>query len=226
MRLSKTKADSAIEGFLDFMVLCDPSINRWHNKRILEDIMIGLDLDKNILNTRPDTKHLTKYLILYLAVNKGLPMYTEVVHIMLVVNTLEKGGEDMKKSIYDLILGSKFLQDYFTKIDLKRYQWEFTDKEGKKFIVTLHGSRMTVRGTFQLGTRPRLAILHDLLTAEEYLNPSLVNHVDREVCKGVHYGLHPTWAKAIWTGFDRGITVNNPEFRGSGRWLGLRTFVR
>lgn len=226
MTISTSQAQALVEGFLDFMQLCNPTFDRELNRRLLLDIVSEVDPSKNILNTRPSTHHFTKYLIMYMATMKSLPMYTDVVHMMLVVNTLETGGEAMKNEIQALIAGSPYLQSAFKKVEFKTYQWEFTDYLGEMFIVTIHGVLNTIRGTYQLGTRPRFAIMHDLMSQSDALNDRLVREVEHAVYTTMHYALHPQYSKVIWTGFAHPYLSPIKEAYGSNKWNNLEAYSR
>ena len=75
-----------------------------------------------------------------------------------------------------------------------------------------------VRGTVELGTRPHLAILDDLISDEDARSPTIRASVEDTVNKAIDYALHPKKRKTIWSGTP--FNASDPLYRAieSGAW--------
>jgi len=57
-----------------------------------------------------------------------------------------------------------------------------------------------VRGAKEMGKRPQLAVLDDLISDEDARSDTVIASVEDTVNKAVNYALHPTRSKTIWSG--------------------------
>ncbi len=75
-----------------------------------------------------------------------------------------------------------------------------------------------VRGTVELGTRPQLALLDDLLSDDDAKSPTIIKSIENTVYKAIEYALHPQKRKTIWCGTP--FNAKDPLYKAveSGAW--------
>lgn len=75
-----------------------------------------------------------------------------------------------------------------------------------------------VRGAKEMGIRPQLAILDDLISDEDARSATVIASVEDTVYKAVKYALDPTKRKIIWSGTP--FNAKDPLYKavGSGTW--------
>jgi phage terminase large subunit-like protein len=75
-----------------------------------------------------------------------------------------------------------------------------------------------VRGAKELGTRPQLAVLDDLISDEDARSETVISAVEDTVYKAVNYALHPTKNMIIWSGTP--FNAKDPLYKAveSGAW--------
>jgi phage terminase large subunit-like protein len=75
-----------------------------------------------------------------------------------------------------------------------------------------------VRGAKEMGKRPRLAVLDDLISDEDARSATVVAAVEDTVYKAVEYALHPTRNMMIWSGTP--FNAKDPLYKAveSGAW--------
>ena len=159
-----------------------------------------------------------EYLILYLAVYGKLPKFGTVSLILYVSDSIENGVKNMRKNLEFRYESSDFLQKYVPKIRLTDIRWEFENLDGKKLIVKGYGACTGVRGAKEMGTRPQMAILDDLISDEDARSPTIIASIEDTVYKAVTFALHPTKSMMIWSGTP--FNANDPLYKAveSGAW--------
>ncbi|RLC68217.1 MAG: hypothetical protein DRH97_03825 [Chloroflexi bacterium] len=186
------------------------------------DQIVDRDRDKNIANLcsrgLAKTTLLGEYLFLYLAVYGELPNFGEVSLAIYVSDSIENGVKNMRKNLEFRWEESEFLQEYIPKIRFTDIRWEFTNKAGKKFIVKGYGAKTGVRGAKELGIRPQLAILDDLISDEDARSATVISSVEDTVYKAIDYAMHPTHSLIIWSGTP--FNARDPLYKAveSGAW--------
>lgn len=75
-----------------------------------------------------------------------------------------------------------------------------------------------VRGAKELGVRPQLAVLDDLVSDEDARSATVIASIEDTVSKAVDYALHPQRRKVIWNGTP--FNQNDPLYKAieSGGW--------
>jgi len=159
-----------------------------------------------------------EYLFLYLAIHRSLPNFGEIVFALYVSDSIDNGVKKMRKNLEFRWENSEFLQQYIPEIKFTDIRWEFTNIEGKKFIVSGYGAKTGVRGTKELGTRPNLAILDDLVSDEDARSETVIASIKDTVSKAIQYALHPKKQLIIWSGTP--YNSNDPLYMAveSGAW--------
>ncbi len=75
-----------------------------------------------------------------------------------------------------------------------------------------------VRGAKEMGVRPTLAVLDDLISDEDARSATIISAVEDTVYKAVDYALHPTNKKIVWSGTP--FNAKDPLYKAveSGAW--------
>ena len=124
----------------------------------------------------------------------------------------------MRKNLEFRWENSDFLKQYVPKIHFTDIRWEFTNADGKVFIVKGYGAKTGVRGAKELGKRPQMAVLDDLISDEDARSATVIAAVEDTVYKAVDYALHPTKNIIIWSGTP--FNAKDPLYKAveSGAW--------
>ena len=133
-------------------------------------------------------------------------------------DSIDNGVKNMRKNLEFRWDNSEFLQEYIPKVKFTETRWEFTNIDGKPFIVKSYGAKTGVRGTKELGVRPNLAVLDDLVSDEDARSATVIASIEDTVYKAIDYALHPTTSKIIWSGTP--FNARDPLYKAveSGAW--------
>ncbi len=105
-------------------------------------------------------------------------------------------------------------------ITLEPSQCIAIDNESHQFIAGeyFRTHNTGVRGSKELGKRPQLALLDDLVSDEDARSPTVIASIEDTVYKAIDYALHPTKRKVIWNGTP--FNSNDPLYKAveSGAW--------
>lgn len=158
------------------------------------------------------------YLILYIAVYGEIDGFGRIELGLYVSDSIDNGVKNMRKNLEFTWENSEFLQEYIPEIRFTDIRWEFINKERKKTIFKGYGAKTRVRGTQELGKRPRLAILDDLISDEDAESPTSMEKIEDTVYKAVNFALHPNRNMVIWSGTP--FNANDPLYKAveSGAW--------
>ena len=187
--------------------------------RMLDNIASG---KKNTLNMifrgAAKTTLFAEYLILYLAVYGKLPQFGEVDLAIYVSDSIDNGVKNLRKNLEYRYDNSEFLKQLIPRTKFTDIRWEFENADGKVLIVKGYGAKTGVRGTKELGKRPQLAILDDLVSDEDARSPTVISTIEDTVYKAIDHALHPTRRKIIWNGTP--FNKNDPLYKAaeSGAW--------
>lgn len=159
-----------------------------------------------------------EYLFLYLGTYGALPGFGPISLALYVSDSIENGVKNMRKNLEFRWENSDFLQEYIPTIRFTDIRWEFTNADDKTFIVKGYGAKTGVRGAKELGTRPQLAVLDDLISDEDARSATVIAAVEDTVYKAVTYALHPRKNIIIWSGTP--FNAKDPLYKAveSGAW--------
>lgn len=159
-----------------------------------------------------------EYLFLYLATYGVLPGFGTVDLALYVSDSIENGVKNMRKNLEFRWENSDFLKEYVPTIRFTDIRWEFTNADGKIFIVKGYGAKTGVRGAKEMGKRPQLAVLDDLISDEDARSATVISAVEDTVYKAVTYALHPSRNIIIWSGTP--FNSKDPLYKAveSGAW--------
>ena len=159
-----------------------------------------------------------EYLFLYIATYGEIPGFGKVDLALYVSDSIENGVKNMRKNLEFRWDNSEFLKQYVPRIHFTDIRWEFENADGKLFIIKGYGAKTGVRGAKEMGKRPQLAILDDLISDEDARSATVIAAVEDTVYKAVNYALHPTKNMIIWSGTP--FNSKDPLYKAveSGAW--------
>jgi phage terminase large subunit-like protein len=159
-----------------------------------------------------------EYLFLYIAVYGEIPGFGRVDLALYVSDSIENGVKNMRKNLEFRWENSDFLREFVPEIRFTDIRWEFKNADGKIFIVKGYGAKTGVRGAKELGKRPQIAVLDDLISDEDARSATVIAAVEDTVYKAVDYALHPTKNLIIWSGTP--FNAKDPLYKAveSGAW--------
>jgi predicted phage terminase large subunit-like protein len=159
-----------------------------------------------------------EYLFLYLGVYGAIPGFGSIDLAIYVSDSIDNGVKNMRKNLEHRYENSDFLKQYTPKLRFTDARWEFINLDGKTFIVKGYGAKTGVRGAKELGKRPQLAILDDLISDEDARSATVIASVEDTVYKAVMYALHPKKNLIIWSGTP--FNARDPLYKAveSGAW--------
>lgn len=159
-----------------------------------------------------------EYLFLYIATYGEIPGFGRVDLALYVSDSIENGVKNMRKNLEFRWDNSDFLKEYVPKIHFTDIRWEFTNADGKGFIVKGYGAKTGVRGAKEMGKRPQIAVLDDLISDEDARSATVIAAVEDTVYKAVNYALHPSKNMIVWSGTP--FNAKDPLYKAveSGAW--------
>lgn len=146
------------------------------------------------------TTLLGEYLFLYLAVYGSIPDFGKIPLAIYVSDSIENGVKNMRKNLEYRWENSEFLQKYVPFTRFTDVRWEFRNIDGVTLVVKGYGAKTGVRGAKEMGQRPYLAVLDDLVSDEDARSATVIASIEDTVYKAIDYALHPTRRKTIWSG--------------------------
>lgn len=159
-----------------------------------------------------------EYLFLYIACYGKIPGFGRVDLALYVSDSIENGVKNMRKNLEFRWENSDFLKRYVPEIHFTDIRWAFKNADGKMFVVKGYGAKTGVRGAKEMGIRPQLAVLDDLISDEDARSATVISAVEDTVYKAVDYALHPTKNMVIWSGTP--FNAKDPLYKAveSGAW--------
>ena len=164
------------------------------------------------------TTLLGEYLFLYLGVYGKLPGFGKINLALYVSDSIENGVKNMRKNLEHRWENSEFLKQYIPFTRFTDTRWEFRNAGGNTVVIKGYGAKTGVRGTKEMGVRPQLAVLDDLVSDEDARSDTVIASIEDTVYKAVDYALHPTKSKTIWSGTP--FNAKDPLYKAveSGAW--------
>ena len=160
-----------------------------------------------------------EYLFLYIATYGEIPGFGRIDLALYVSDSIENGVKNMRKNLEFRHDNSDFLKQYIPEVHFTDIRWEFINSDKKVFIVKGYGAKTGVRGAKEMGKRPQLAVLDDLISDEDARSATVISAVEDTVYKAVNYALHPTKNMIIWSGTP--FNAKDPLYKAveSGAWV-------
>lgn len=159
-----------------------------------------------------------EYLFLYIATYGEIPGFGRIDLALYVSDSIDNGVKNMRKNLEFRWENSDFLRQYVPTTRFTDIRWEFINADGKVFIVKGYGAKTGVRGAKEMGKRPQLAVLDDLISDEDARSATVISAVEDTVYKAVTYALHPSKNMIIWSGTP--FNAKDPLYKAveSGGW--------
>ena len=215
--------------FITFIKLVNGEQGEEHKTPLVHYFMLDTLTDggKRIINLChrgiAKTTVMGEYLFLYIATYGEIPGFGKVDLALYVSDSIENGVKNMRKNLEFRWENSEFLKQYVPHTRFTDIRWEFENSDGKLFVVKGYGAKTGVRGAKEMGTRPGLAVLDDLISDEDARSATVISAVEDTVYKAVNYALHPTKNMIIWSGTP--FNAKDPLYKAveSGAW-GVNVF--
>ena len=221
-------SDFALE-FITFIKLVNGQQGEEHKTPLVHYYMLDTITEggKRVINLChrgiAKTTVMGEYLFLYIATYGEIPGFGRIDLSLYVSDSIENGVKNMRKNLEFRWDNSEFLKQYIPRIHFTDIRWEFENADGKLFIVKGYGAKTGVRGAKEMGKRPQLAVLDDLISDEDARSATVISAVEDTVYKAVTYALHPTKNMIIWSGTP--FNAKDPLYKAveSGAW-GVNVF--
>jgi predicted phage terminase large subunit-like protein len=143
---------------------------------------------------------LLEYIVLYIATFGELDGFGKVDLALYVSDTMENGVKNFRSNIEYRWESSDFLKKFVPTAKFTDSRLTFVNAENHKFILKLYGATTGVRGVKELGVRPKIAFLDDLLSDKNATSPTIMETISNIINNAVVPALHPTKQKMIWIG--------------------------
>jgi len=183
-----------------------------------------------------------EYLILFIAAFGVFPGFGSVNLMLYVTDSIENGVKNLRRNVEFRYQDSDFLQrlipnrkitvgDGAGYVDTNTYESqfsagrkftdiriEFRNHKGHTLIVKGYGAQTGVRGAKELGKRPTVAVLDDLISDQDAESATIIKTIENTVYKAVSKALHPTVQKMVWLGTP--FNARDPLYKAveSGAW--------
>ena len=216
-------SDFALE-FITFIKLVNGTEGEEHKTPLVHYFMLDTitNRGKRVINLChrgiAKTTVMGEYLFLYIATYGEIPGFGRIDLALYVSDSIENGVKNMRKNLEFRWDNSDFLKQYVPSVRFTDIRWEFINIDGKIFIVKGYGAKTGVRGAKEMGKRPQLAVLDDLISDEDARSATVISAVEDTVYKAVNYALHPTKNMIIWSGTP--FNAKDPLYKAveSGAW--------
>lgn len=184
-----------------------------------------------------------EYLILFMAAFGYMPGFGKVNLMLYVTDSIENGVKNLRRNVEFRYQESEFLQAIIPNqkitvgtndagfVDLDNYEeqiaggrkftdirLEFMNNKGHRLVVKGYGAKTGVRGAKEMGQRPTLAVLDDLLSDEDARSDTIIETIENTIYKAVSKALHPQRQKMIFIGTP--FNARDPLYKAveSGAW--------
>lgn len=186
-----------------------------------------------------------EYLILFIAAFGKLPGFGKVNLMLYITDSIENGVKNLRRNVEYRYDTSEFLKKLIPDqritignhdegggyVGIDQYEeqvaggrkftdirLEFMNNKGHRLVVKGYGATTGVRGAKEMGQRPQLAVLDDLVSDQDANSPTIINTIENTVYKAVSKALHPQKQKMIWLGTP--FNAKDPLYKAveSGAW--------
>lgn len=187
--------------------------------KMLDNVAGGKqDIVNMIFRGSGKTTVMGEYLILYIATYGEIDGFGKIDVGLYLSDTVENGVKNMRKNLEYRYENSEFLKQYVPVAKFTDVRWEFHNIEGKVLVMKGYGACTGIRGSRELGMRPQIAILDDLLSDEDARSPTVISSIEDTIYKALEHALHPEQRKIIWSGTP--FNAKDPLYKAveSGAW--------
>lgn len=191
-----------------------------------------------------NTTVFAEYLILFVAAFGYFPGFGKVNLMLYITDSIENGVKNLRRNVEYRYQESEFLKKMIPDqkikvgtegagyVDLDKYEeqvaggrkftdirLEFCNLNGHRTVVKGYGAKTGVRGAKEMGQRPGVAILDDLVSDEDARSDTVIETIENTVYKAVSKALHPQRQKMVWLGTP--FNAKDPLYKAveSGAWV-------
>ena len=184
-----------------------------------------------------------EYLILFVAAFGKFPGFGRVNLLLYVTDSIENGVKNLRRNVEFRYANSEFLQKLIPNrkitvgtdgagyVDTEEYEsqsaggrkftdirLEFQNNKGHTTVVKGYGAKTGVRGAKEMGVRPTVALLDDLVSDTDAESPTIIATIENTVYKAVSKALSPSKQKMVWLGTP--FNARDPLYKAveSGAW--------
>ena len=177
-----------------------------------------------------NTTLFAEMLFLFIACFGRLPGSKDKVNFALyIADSIDNGVKSLRKNMEFRYQNSEFLKRMIPNTTVKYsdengddvdvtagrkftdVRIEFANVRGDHFVLRLYGAKTGVRGAKELGVRPQLAIIDDIISDEDARSETVIASIEDVIHKAVKYALHPKKHKVIWLGTP--FNANDPLYK-------------
>ena len=234
-KLKDYKPSSATLEFINFIQMCEDG--QIENKTSIVHLVA---LDKALSSNKSvavmchrglgKTTIFAEMLFLFIACFGRLPGSKDKVNFALyIADSIDNGVKSLRKNMEFRYQNSEFLKKMIPNTTVKYsdengddvdvtagrkftdVRIEFANVRGDHFVLRLYGAKTGVRGAKELGVRPQLAIIDDIISDEDARSETVIASIEDVIHKAVKYALHPKKHKVIWLGTP--FNANDPLYK-------------
>ena len=234
-KLKDYKPSSATLEFINFIQMCEDG--QTENKTPVVHLVA---LDKAFSSSKATaimchrgmgkTTIFAEMLFLFIACFGRLPGSKDKVNFALyIADSIDNGVKSLRKNMEFRYQNSEFLKRMIPNTTVKYsdengddvdvtagrkftdVRIEFANVRGDHFVLRLYGAKTGVRGAKELGVRPQLAIIDDIISDEDARSETVISSIEDVIHKAVKYALHPKKHKVIWLGTP--FNANDPLYK-------------
>ena len=234
-KLKDYKPSSATLEFINFIQMCEDG--QIENKTSIVHLVA---LDKALSSSKSvavmchrglgKTTIFAEMLFLFIACFGRLPGGKDKVNFALyIADSIDNGVKSLRKNMEFRYQNSEFLKKMIPNTTVKYsdengddvdvtagrkftdVRIEFANVRGDHFVLRLYGAKTGVRGAKELGVRPQLAIIDDIISDEDARSETVISSIEDVIHKAVKYALHPKKHKVIWLGTP--FNANDPLYK-------------
>lgn len=210
--------------FINFIKLVNGESGEEHKTPVIHFKMLDTiqgkeaDIINMLFRGSAKTTLMAEYLILYIGTYGAIPNFGKIPLGLYVSDSIENGVKNMRKNLEYRWENSAFLQMYLPFTRFTDVRWEFTNADNVTTVFKGYGAKTGVRGAKEMGQRPYLAILDDLVSDEDARSSTVIASIEDTVYKAIDYALHPTRRKVVWNGTP--FNSRDPLYKAveSGAW--------
>ena len=234
-KLKDYKPSSATLEFINFIQMCEDG--QTENKTpVVHLVALDKAFSSNkataIMCHRGFAKStlFAEMLFLFIACFGRLPGSKDKVNFALyIADSIDNGVKSLRKNMEFRYQNSEFLKRMIPNTTVKYsdengddvdvtagrkftdVRIEFANVRGDHFVLRLYGAKTGVRGAKELGVRPQLAIIDDIISDEDARSETVIASIEDVIHKAVKYALHPKKHKVIWLGTP--FNANDPLYK-------------
>ena len=234
-KLKDYKPSSATLEFINFIQMCEDG--QMENKTPVVHLVA---LDKAFSSNKATaimchrgfakSSLFAEMLFLFIACFGRLPGGKDKVNFALyIADSIDNGVKSLRKNMEFRYQNSEFLKRMIPNTTVKYsdengddvdvtagrkftdVRIEFANVRGDHFVLRLYGAKTGVRGAKELGVRPQLAIIDDIISDEDARSETVIASIEDVIHKAVKYALHPKKHKVIWLGTP--FNANDPLYK-------------